>query len=150
MLTIPPLEKIVSRSSKMRNTNAMTNSSSSLTNIETRADKNGDGLVYHRSDCGYPRVRVYGGGGDWSGSYCGYWQDALIPYNYIPLYSGEGITFTRADVVWFGVYNNDSGLSMLTQSYENLKNKNGGGGHNWTDDEITKITCNAIGICKEE
>ena len=71
MLTIPPLKKIISRSrsSKMRNTNAITNSSSSVTSIETRADRNGGGLVYHRSDCGYPRHRVYGDGGNFSGFY---------------------------------------------------------------------------------
>ncbi len=39
MSTIPPLEKIISRSrsSKMRNTNAITNSSSSVTRIEAEA-----------------------------------------------------------------------------------------------------------------
>ena len=74
MLTIPPLEKIVSRSSKMRNTNAITNSSSLQTNIETRAAKNGDGIVYHPSNCGYPNVRWYGFGGDGPGQSCNTWS----------------------------------------------------------------------------
>ena len=111
------------------------------------ASRNGDGIVYHRSDCSYPGHRMYGAGGDWPGSVCGYWQD-LIPYDYTPFYGGEGIKFTRADVVWFGV-NDDSRYSLLTQSYENLKNKNGGGGHNWTDAEITNVTCSALGLCEE-
>lgn len=45
------------------------------------ADKNGDGIVYHRSDCsnagdvfsGHGYVRFYGGGGDYDGSICGTW-----------------------------------------------------------------------------
>ena len=139
MLTIPPLEKIISRSrsSKMRNTNAITNSSSSVTSIETRADRNGGGLVYHRSDCGYPRHRVYGNGGRWDGSKCGYWKDALIPYVY------KDISFTEADVIWYGEYYNNG---LLMRSYESLKNKTGGGKHNWTHDEISSFTCSALGL----
>jgi len=34
------------------------------------ADKNGDGFVYHRSDCSPGYVRLYGAGGDWDGSSC--------------------------------------------------------------------------------
>jgi hypothetical protein len=37
------------------------------------ADKNGDGLVYHCSDCGDGYVRMYGNGGDWDGSICETW-----------------------------------------------------------------------------
>ena len=145
MLTIPPLEKIISRSrsSKMRNTNAITNSSSSVTSIETRADRNGGGIVYHRSNCGYPRHRFYGNGGDWDGSACGNWVP-LIPYVY------KDISFTEADVIWYGEYNNESRVSLLKQSYESLKNKTGGGKHNWTEIEITNVTCTAVGFCVDE
>jgi hypothetical protein len=39
---------------------------------DTRSGKkNGDGYVYHRSDCGYPFVRRYGCGGDCLMSVCG-------------------------------------------------------------------------------
>lgn len=41
------------------------------------AGKNGDGIVYHRSDCSPGFVRMYGGGGDWSGSACGKWLSPL-------------------------------------------------------------------------
>jgi hypothetical protein len=37
------------------------------------ARKNGDLIVYHRSDCGSSYVRMYGGGGDMDGSACGTW-----------------------------------------------------------------------------
>jgi hypothetical protein len=37
------------------------------------ARKNGDLIVYHRSDCGSGYVRMYGGGGDMDGSACGTW-----------------------------------------------------------------------------
>ena len=46
------------------------------------ADKNGDGIVYHCSDCGDDNVRWYGAGGDWSGSTCESWglSDKAIKY----------------------------------------------------------------------
>jgi hypothetical protein len=137
--SIPPLEKIVSRSRKMRN---IRNSSSSLqtTVIQANAAKNGIGVVYHRSDCSYPGTSFYINGGDANGSVCGYWQDALIPHTYDCPY-----TFTRADVVWYGVYNNDD------ETYKNLiiKDLNKGGGHNWTDAEITNITYRATIYCED-
>ena len=46
------------------------------------ADKNGDGIVYHRSDCSLGNVRWYGAGGDWSGSTCDSWglNDKALQY----------------------------------------------------------------------
>jgi len=46
------------------------------------AEKNGDGIVYHRSDCSPGYVRMYGGGGDMDGSVCGTWglTDKAIQY----------------------------------------------------------------------
>ena len=131
--SIPPLEKIVSRSRKMRN---IRNSSSSLqtTVFKPNAEKNGDGIVYHRSDCSYPGHRMYGAGGDWPGSVCGYWQDASFP---IGANCPWG-PFTRADIIWYGVwgpYNPDK------KTQQNLidRDLNMGGKHNWTDAEITDI-----------
>jgi hypothetical protein len=40
---------------------------------ENFAAKNGNDIVYHRSDCGRGFVRMYGNGGDWPGSVCGAW-----------------------------------------------------------------------------
>ena len=134
MLTIPPLEKIISRSrsSKMRNTNAITNSSSSVTSIETRADRNGGGIVYHRSDCGYPRNRAYGGGGDWAGNACGDWIPIFPPSG---TFCGVDYPHFYADVVWYGDYDS------LENTVINIKNKNenGGGKHNWTYTEILNV-----------
>ena len=46
------------------------------------ADKNGDGIVYHRSDCGDNYVRWYGFGGDGHCSTCDTWglSDRAIAY----------------------------------------------------------------------
>jgi hypothetical protein len=38
------------------------------------APKNGDGIVYNKSDCGETNVRFYGFGGDGPGSACGTWS----------------------------------------------------------------------------
>jgi hypothetical protein len=38
------------------------------------ANKNGNGIVYHCSDCGDDYVRMYGFGGDGPGSVCGSWE----------------------------------------------------------------------------
>ena len=46
------------------------------------AEKNGDGIVYHCSDCSPGYVRAYGAGGDWPGSICGTWglSEAALQY----------------------------------------------------------------------
>jgi hypothetical protein len=46
------------------------------------ADKNGDGIVYHRSDCSLGYVRWYGLGGDAPGSTCETWglSDEALQY----------------------------------------------------------------------
>ena len=144
MLTIPPLEKIISRSrsSKMRNTNAITNSSSSVTSIETRADRNGDALVYHRSDCGYPRHRVYGDGGNWPGSVCGNW---IPEFGAIPLC---GVNINAHDVIWYGEYDDDLSISSVRNTYTNIKirNEDGGGRHNWTPKEIDNVITTMVDL----
>ena len=42
---------------------------------ENFAAKNGDGFVYHRSDCSSGLVKMYGNGGDWVNKECGRWLD---------------------------------------------------------------------------
>lgn len=44
-----------------------------LSTSVSAADRNGWGIVYNISDCGYPNVRSYAFGGDGPGSSCGYW-----------------------------------------------------------------------------
>ena len=47
------------------------------------ADKNGDGIVYHCSDCGDNYVRMYMFGGDWPGSSCDTWGLTSTAIRYI-------------------------------------------------------------------
>ena len=61
------------------------------------APKNGDGLVYHRSDCSPGHVRVYGGGGDFRGSTCGQW---LAPEMIKVIWRGNGNHNWRYDEIW--------------------------------------------------
>ena len=42
--------------------------------------RDGGGIVYHRSDCGYSNVRFYGLGGDGDGSTC--WDQWMNPVNF--------------------------------------------------------------------
>ena len=48
-----------------------------IQNPALAAPNNGYGIVYNKSDCGgdgsYYNVRMYGNGGRWSGSACGFW-----------------------------------------------------------------------------
>ena len=69
------------RSSRMRNVNAKTSNLSlgSTTTVSinseltSKAARNGDGIVYNKSDCGYPNVRMYGCGGDCMPLTCERW-----------------------------------------------------------------------------
>lgn len=47
------------------------------------ADKNGDGIVYHCSDCGDDYVRMYLAGGDWPGSACETWGLTSTAIRYV-------------------------------------------------------------------
>lgn len=86
------------------------------------ARRNGNNFVYHRSDCGYPNVRMYSSGGDGPGSACGYWVDTLLqlsagspvtkPNLFNLIYTklvtngtmeNNVIGLTHADLVWYGV-----------------------------------------------
>jgi hypothetical protein len=53
--------------------------------VGTTAPRNGDGIVFHHSDCGFPYVRYYSDGGDSRGSSCGNWvryeAEQVIWYN---------------------------------------------------------------------
>jgi hypothetical protein len=136
--TPPPLGKIVSkssRSSRMRNINAKISNLSlgSTVNINSelssKAGRNGGGFVFHRSNCGYPNVRMYCCGGDGPSSACGYWVDTLTPYsircrNYNDPVC-EGYWMTYADIVWYGAPN-DSYASI-----RNTINKDTSVDFNW-------------------
>ena len=55
-------------------------------------DKNGDGIVYYRSDCNDNHVRMYGDGGDGPGSVCGTWE--LTPEQIRYIHDNPGINHT--------------------------------------------------------
>jgi len=44
------------------------------------ADNNGNGIVYHHSNCGRGNARFYGSGGAWPGSACGAW---IVPMDVV-------------------------------------------------------------------
>ena len=77
-----PHKSLKTRSSRMRDINAKisnlslgNNLSNFNSEISSKASRNGFGIVYNKSDCGYLNVRWYGFGGDGSGSTCeNYWS----------------------------------------------------------------------------
>lgn len=75
--------------------------------------RNGDGIVFHHSDCGYPNVRMYSFGGDGPGSACsGIWLQNINVYqgevatnidgNVPSGYTGIKVDLSYTDLVWYG------------------------------------------------
>jgi hypothetical protein len=123
-----------SRSTRMRN---LKNSISTLgvnhfnlgsSGISSKAYKNGNGIVYHRSSCSYPLVRAYGNGGDYRGTSCNNWIDNyfeaakeharmgdfkhLSNYmryrdmpNIFDIFPNCNQGLSIQDIIWFGVLN---------------------------------------------
>ena len=81
------------------------------------ADKNGDGIVYHRSDCGDDYVRMYGGGGDCSGSACGTWGLTSEAIKYIHDHPEVN---HRAEDIWAMEFN-DVVLPVLEPIIDKIK-----------------------------
>ena len=89
-----PHKSLKTRSSRMRDINAKTSNLSLGNNLSvnfnselsSKAVRNGIGVVYNKSDCGYAdlNVRWYGVGGDGPGSACGKW----------------GRTYHQREVIW--------------------------------------------------
>jgi hypothetical protein len=81
------------------------------------AEKNGDGIVYHRSDCGDANVRMYGGGGDCSGSICAPWGLSSEAIKYIHDHPEKN---HRAEDIWAMEFN-DVVLPVLKEGYEKVE-----------------------------
>ncbi len=64
------------------------------------AGKNGDGIVYHRSDCSSGYVRMYGGGGDFSGTRCG----QLLSPAYIRKVHQADHNWRLEEIEWCEIY----------------------------------------------
>ena len=136
---------LTTRSSRMRNVNSKTSNLSLArtttvtfnSELSSKADDNGDGLVYHRSDCGYPNVRFYGAGGRWRGSICGRWLD----HDQSSWWGNWGdrfedrVYFSPLDVVWYGDAVNFSIKQTVVNKHYGIL----GSDHNWRPDEIQKI-----------
>lgn len=65
------------------------------------ADKNGDGIVYHCSDCGDDYVRWYGFGGDGPGSICGTWE--LTPTQIKYIHDNPDVNHTLESIAQMGM-----------------------------------------------
>ena len=81
------------------------------------ADKNGDGIVYHRSDCGENYVRFYGFGGDGPCSTCETWglTDKAIRY----IHDHPEINHRLEDVV--GKEWDEEVVPLLEEAFEEVK-----------------------------
>ena len=163
-------QKMVSRSSRMRNVNAKTSNLLSLgTNnvrnynkeLTSKAAKNGNDVVYHRSNCSYPKVNSYGWGGDWPGAGCGYWVSTAYleghkAYVYLDgqgnqaencprwpcLYAEKKIVYiSDADVVWYGANAETDYEYIAINKYFNRPQND----HNWTIWEFFQVLSNTNG-----
>ena len=138
-----------SRSTRMRN---LKNSISTLgvnhfnlgsSGISSKAYKNGNGIVYHRSDCFYPNVRAYGNGGDCWGGEC---STQPFPgrcdkfFGMLYFEPGKSIfpncnqALSSLDIIWFGVINDPVATSKnkiagITRRYD----------WNWSADNINDM-----------
>ena len=81
------------------------------------AEKNGDGIVYHCSDCGDANVRMYGGGGDCSGSICAPWGLSSEAIKYIHDHPEKN---HRAEDIWAMEFN-DVVLPVLEPIIDKIK-----------------------------
>jgi len=141
---------LTTRSSRMRNVNAKTSNLSLASTISvnfnselsSKADNNGDGFVYHRSDCGYPNVRMYGAGGRWDGSNCGYWVDTnknRLGWYYESNGAYISVSMSTADLVWYGNSDDDYGDGKKIETSRNVAYKIIGPDHNWSIDELNQF-----------
>ena len=81
------------------------------------ADKNGDGIVYHCSDCGDGYVRFYGFGGDGPGSTCETWGLSARAIRYI--HDHPEINHRLEDVV--GKEWDEEVVPLLEEAFEEVK-----------------------------
>lgn len=102
------LNKSIRRSNRMRSVNSnkstniapliSQNDSGIRSTVNPKWQPNGKNIVYNKSDCGYPNVRMYGDGGRMPGTACGRFLDAES-------LNGK---YSDADIVWFANYNDRS------------------------------------------
>jgi hypothetical protein len=119
-------------------------------------ERNGHGLVYRRSDCGYPNVRVYGCGGTCGGSTCGKWLSSSYAKARYGKYGVEN--FNQLDVVWYadgppGIYNENGevfyqsakkkiNILLVNKWNDYPRGENPPPQRNWRFDEIQNVIYN--------
>ena len=126
--------KNITNSLDMNIKNSFSVNSSNSLGLESKAAKNGTDFVYHRSNCGYPNVRMYCCGGDGRGSACGYWVSTL------PVSCG----LSNADMVWYG-YGHTTRVDYMIQAVINNKaNGTVGEDHNFSTWDFINLSylCN--------
>ncbi len=118
-------------------------------------ERNGHGLVYRRSDCSYPNVRVYGCGGTCGGTRCGKWLSEAYAF---ATHGSGGWPFDQLDVVWYadgppGTYNYNGEVSyhrdkkkinilLVNKDKDMPPGENPPPQRNWTFDEIQQVIYN--------
>jgi len=156
-----------SRSTRMRNlknsistlgVNVNRNNFSSA--VSSKASQNGIGVVFNRSNCGYPYFRSYGWGGEIFPTNCGHhllncdqespncslWNPASYGWNSSEVATSgnsAGENFTWADIIWYGEYAEgvSCGISSCSDYIlRTLQNKRSGTpaepNHNWRGIEL--------------
>jgi len=103
------------------------------------ADKNGDGIVYHCSDCGDAYVRWYGFGGDGPGSICEKWglTDRAIAY----IHAHPEINHRIEDVV--GKEWDEEVKPILDEAFEEVK-EGVRDAYEWVDANACNIAVTAV------
>jgi len=137
-----------SRSTRMRNLkNAIStlgvNHFSFSSDISSKADQNGLGVVYHRSNCGYPNVRKYLCGGN-CGLYC---NNHLLgaTASFAGRYTSDKVIFpaceqglSAADIIWFGNQNyNDP--NFIIDTVRNKMSNTKGIDWNWNEGDLAEF-----------
>ena len=135
-----------SRSTRMRN---LKNAISTLgvnnfsSDISSKADQNGTGIVYHSSDCGYPNVRNYG----WGGELRYYCNNHLLgdTTSFFGRYTSDKVIFpaceqglSAADIIWYGNQNyNDP--NFIIDTVRNKMSNTKGINWNWNEGDLSEF-----------
>jgi hypothetical protein len=116
-------------------------------NISSKAARNGTGIVFHRSNCGYPNVRLYFWGGEWYQS-CGSHLLGDTHYFFGRYTSDKNIFpaceqgLSAADIIWFGNKNYDD-PNFIIDTVRNKMSNTAGIDWNWSEDDLARFKINA-------
>ena len=141
-----------SRSTRMRNLkNAISTlgvNQLSYISSDSRSSEaviNGVGMVYHRSDCGYPNVKAYFFGGKLGPLFCENYPLSDDYASFAGRYTSDKVIFpaceqglSAADIIWFGNKNyNDP--NFIIDTIRNKMSNTKGINWNWTVRELSEF-----------